>query len=83
VDVHVNDAPDGISVEEQVDNVRALPGETGVIGIAGFLGTLKDIGYDGPVMVEPFSDSLRQMGAEEAVATTAQALEKVWQQARI
>ncbi|HID07463.1 MAG TPA: sugar phosphate isomerase/epimerase, partial [Armatimonadetes bacterium] len=29
--VHVNDAPAGIPIDEQVDNVRCLPGETGVI----------------------------------------------------
>lgn len=81
VDVHVNDAPAGIEVDQQLDNVRALPGETGVIDIAGFLGTLQAIGYDGPVMVEPFSDRVRQMDAEEAVATTGAALRQVWEQA--
>jgi sugar phosphate isomerase/epimerase len=80
VDVHVNDAP-AKPREEQVDNVRTLPGETGVIDIAGFLGTLKKIGYEGPVMVEPFSEKVRQMPAEEACAATAAALQKVWQQA--
>ena len=81
VDVHVNDAPAGVPVDEQVDNVRALPGETGVIDIAGFLGGLQAIGYDGPVMVEPFSDRVRQMEADEAVATTKAALDAVWKQA--
>jgi len=81
VDVHVNDAPAGVPVDAQVDNVRALPGETGVIDIAGFLGALQAIGYDGPVMVEPFSDKVRKMGADEAVATTKAALDEVWRQA--
>ncbi|MFC1525300.1 sugar phosphate isomerase/epimerase family protein [Candidatus Latescibacterota bacterium] len=80
VDVHVNDAPDK-PVDEQIDNVRALPGETGVIDIATFLKTLKDIGYDGPVMVEPFSDRVRQMSADDACATTGAALNQVWAQA--
>ena len=47
VDVHVNDAPD-IPVDEQVDNVRDLPGATGVIDIAAFLGTLKVMGVRWP-----------------------------------
>ncbi len=81
VDVHVNDAPAGIDIAAQVDNKRALPGETGVIDIAGFLGVLKELHYDGPVMVEPFSERVRQMGKEDAVAATAAALERVWQQA--
>lgn len=80
VDVHVNDAPD-LPLDQQVDNVRALPGETGVIDIAGFLQTLKQLGYDGPVMVEPFSERVRKMEPEEACAATAVALNKVWAQA--
>jgi sugar phosphate isomerase/epimerase len=63
--VHVNDAPAGIPVEEQIDNVRALPGETGVIDIAGFLSALRHIGYDGPITPEPFSASLRELPSDE------------------
>src|SRR5262249_20132695 len=47
--VHVNDAPAGVDIDAQVDNVRALPGETGVIDIVGFLQALRHIGYDGSV----------------------------------
>jgi sugar phosphate isomerase/epimerase len=78
IDVHVNDAPAGLEIDEQLDNRRALPGETGVIDIRAFLGTLRRIGYDGPVMVEPFSERVRQLGREEAVAAAAEALDKVW-----
>jgi sugar phosphate isomerase/epimerase len=81
--VHINDAPAGVDVDEQVDHVRTLPGETGVIDIAAFLGTLKEIGYDGPVMVEPFSEAVRRLPAEEGCAATAAALLKVWEQAGI
>lgn len=63
--VHVNDAPAGIPVEAQIDNVRALPGETGVIDIAGFLQALRAIGYDGPVAPEPFSEKLRALPSDE------------------
>ncbi|MEW6754554.1 MAG: sugar phosphate isomerase/epimerase family protein [Candidatus Latescibacterota bacterium] len=81
VDVHLNDAPAGIAVDEQVDNVRALPAQTGVIDLAGFLRTLRDTGYDGPVMVEPFSEEVRRMPPEEAVAATRAALRRAWTQA--
>lgn len=64
--VHVNDAPEGVPLDQHVDNRRCLPGATGVIDIAGFLGALREIGYDGPVTPEPFgspatwaADSLR------------------------
>jgi sugar phosphate isomerase/epimerase len=81
VDVHVNDAPAGISIDEQVDSVRCLPGETGVINLNGFLGALQRVGYEGPVVVEPFNSRLNAMPAEDAVRTTAEALYKVWREA--
>lgn len=74
--VHVNDAPAGIPVDEQVDNVRALPGETGVIDIAGFLQTLQAIGYDGPVVPEPFKQELKTLPSDEARLTTVGAAMK-------
>ena len=81
VDVHVNDAPAGVAIDEQVDNVRDLPGATGVIDIAVFLGALQEMGYDGPVMVEPFNQRVRDMEPEDAVAATGKALAGVWEQA--
>jgi predicted xylose isomerase-like sugar epimerase len=36
------------------------------------------MGYTGPVMVEPFSERLRQLDPEQAVAETARALESIW-----
>lgn len=81
VAVHVNDAPAGITVDEQIDQVRALPAETGVIDIAGFLQALQRIGYDGPVTVEPFSQRVRSLPPEEAVAATAASLQAAWQAA--
>ncbi len=80
VDVHINDAPD-VPLDKQVDNVRGLPGETGVIDITGFLCALKSIGYDGPVMAEPFSERINQMNPDEALAATSEAFKKVWHQA--
>jgi|YelNatPaOPRAMG01_1025707.scaffolds.fasta_scaffold21044_2 sugar phosphate isomerase/epimerase len=78
VDVHVNDAPAEISVEEQVDNRRKLPGETGVIDCEGFLSALSRIGYDGPVMVEPFYDKLREMKPEDTLLLVSKSLKAVW-----
>jgi sugar phosphate isomerase/epimerase len=64
--VHVNDAPAGVPVNAQLDNVRALPGETGVIDIVGFLRALRTIGYDGPVTPEPFKNELADLPSDEA-----------------
>lgn len=79
--VHVNDAPAGIPVDEQIDNVRCLPGETGVIPLAPFLRILYEIGYDGPVTPEPFSQRVNQMPPAEAAAATGEALLRVWRAA--
>lgn len=78
VHVHVNDAPTGIPVDEQVDNRRALPVTTGVIDMKGFINALAKIGYDGPVECEPFDQQLRQMDAETALEKTSAALTRVW-----
>jgi sugar phosphate isomerase/epimerase len=79
--VHINDAPAGVAVDEQIDNVRALPGETGVLDITGFLQALRAIGYDGPVTAEPFSQRVRELAPEAAVRETAAAVQKVWRAA--
>lgn len=78
VTVHVNDAPAGIAIDDQIDNVRALPGETGVIDIKGFMEALRAIGYDGPVTAEPFSQRLRDLAPDAAVQETADAMNKIW-----
>jgi sugar phosphate isomerase/epimerase len=76
--VHVNDAPAGVAVEEQLDQVRRLPGATGVINIAGFLGALAEIGYDGPVTPEPFDKSLATLPAGQACALARDAMRTIW-----
>jgi sugar phosphate isomerase/epimerase len=79
--VHINDAPVGVAIDEQVDNVRTLPGETGVIDLTAFLRALNQIGYDGPVTPEPFSQRVREMSAPDAAKATGDALLNVWREA--
>lgn len=81
--VHLNDAPKGIAVNDQVDNKRELPAATGVIDIKGFLGALKKIGYDGPITVEPFNQAIREMSVKDAVKATAASLDKAFKQAGV
>jgi sugar phosphate isomerase/epimerase len=80
--VHVNDAPGGIEIDAQIDNTRALPGETGVIDIAGFLQALQGIGYDGPVTPEPFKKELSDLPSDDArLKTVGAAMDKIFAQA--
>lgn len=81
IHVHVNDAPAGVDVEEQIDQVRALPSETGVIDLVGFLNALNEIGYAGPVTPEPFSRMVRELPASEAVRVTHRGLDEAWRAA--
>lgn len=78
VTVHVNDAPAGVPVDQQVDNVRCLPMETGVIDLVGFLTTLQSIGYDGPVTPEPFSKRINALPPGEAAALAGKTMLQAW-----
>jgi sugar phosphate isomerase/epimerase len=75
--VHVNDSIEGRSMDEQVAFERELPGATGIIDLAGLLGALRDIGYDGPITAEPMDKSLKAMADDDAVAATAAAFESI------
>jgi len=80
--VHINDAPAGIDVLDQIDNQRCLPGETGVIPNRELLAILQEVGYDGPVTAEPFSQQLRAVAETnplEAARITSRALDSIWE----
>ena len=83
VHVHINDAPAGVLVEKQLDNTRALPGETGVIDLSAFLQCLKKIGYQGAVSPEPFSAKLKTMTPEQCAKTVGDCLMRVWKAAGV
>jgi sugar phosphate isomerase/epimerase len=78
VDVHVSDAPEGVPRDELMDNDRRLPGETGVIDARRFLECLQEIGYTGPVMVEPIGKPLHLLENHEAIRTLKESLDSVW-----
>lgn len=79
--VHVNDARQGIAVDEQIDGQRALPGATDVIDIAGFLQSLRSIGYSGPVTPEPFVN-LSDLPSDEArLKKVGAAMDDIWKKA--
>ena len=75
---HINDAPKGLSREEQPSHQRELPGATGVLRVGEFMKGLQNLNYDGPVLVEPFSEALKAMDFEDAVRAAKAAMDKVW-----
>lgn len=75
---HLNDAPQGIPVDQQIDSRRDLPAATGVIDLKAFLSALVEIGYDGPIMAEPFRSDLRTLPRDEALGLVAAAMKKAF-----
>lgn len=80
VTVDLNDAPH-VHLDEQHDGSRELPAATGVIPVAGFLGALLRIGYDGPIQAEPFNKALAALPVDEACNRTASAIKKAFAEA--
>ena len=79
VNVHVNDAPTGLTMATYIDNDRRLPCETGVLPLAGFMEKLIAMGYDGPVTPEPFSARVNAMDdPAEAASVTASSMDQLW-----
>ncbi len=82
VAVHVNDAPEGLTLETYQDLDRRLPTETGVIDLAGFMQRLDAMGYEGPVTCEPFSARTNAIEDPlEAAQLVAAHMQRMWQQA--
>ena len=82
VNVHVNDAPEGLTMETYDDHDRRLPMETNVMDLPGFMRKLEAMNYDGPVTAEPFSKRLNAMDdPEEAAKITVGYMDKMWQEA--
>ena len=70
VGVHINDGWKGRSRDQQEDLERELPLATGVIDSVAAMRTLHELGYAGPVWVEPFEPAatrLRAMPLEQAL----------------
>ena len=76
VTVDLNDAPAGLTPDEQKDLSRELPAATGVIPVKDFLDGLRKIGYDGPIHAEPFNKALRALPIDQACEKTAEAMNK-------
>jgi sugar phosphate isomerase/epimerase len=80
VGVHLNDGQKGRSRDEQQDLERELPLATGIIDSVSVVKTLSELGYDGPVTVEPFEPAasrLQAMPLEDALRRVAESANRV------
>jgi len=68
--VHLNDDAPGVPIDEIKDSPRYYPGEPGGGGndLRGFMNALKQIKYTGPVIAEPFSESLKEIKDNDKIA---------------
>jgi len=77
--VHINDAVAGVPYDALRDSPRMLPGETGVIDVKDLLRRLFHMGYEGPVLVEPFYVPFKTMEDDDRKAAMAKAaMDGVW-----
>lgn len=84
--VHVNDAPTGIEIDEQIDSARLLPMESGVIEAPAMMRRLDAMGFAGPVIAEPFSARINELAADDPVAAateTAASIRKLFDAAGV
>jgi sugar phosphate isomerase/epimerase len=80
VGVHLNDGQKGRSRDEQQDLERELPLATGIIDSVSVVKTLSELGFDGPVTVEPFEPAaslLQAMPLEKALRTVSESAQRV------
>ena len=80
--VDLNDAPLGLSLDQYQDDHRELPATTGVIPVTEFLGSLVEMGYDGPIQAEPFNAALRALPLDQACASASSAMKQAFSLAR-
>lgn len=83
VAVHVCDLLADLPLDEQDVRFRASPGETGGVDMDTFLGTLNEIGYDGPISAEPTHPRWKEMPADEAALFTARAIRGCFEKAGV
>lgn len=79
--VHINDSPPNVPIEELRDSPRFYPGEPGGGGndLLGFMNALKELKYTGPVVAEPFSETLKEISDSDAIAKIiSESMDSVW-----
>lgn len=86
INLHLSDANPAYSCEGQIDNLRALPMETGMIDSVRILRLFKNSGYDGPVVIEPMkptTERYSKMELNDAVQDAITCLHHVFAEAGV
>ena len=86
VGVHLNDGWKGRTRDEQEDMEREMPLATGVIDAVSVIKKLDEMGFNGPVTVEPFEPAatrLKNMPLDDACKEVVDSIKKVFNLAQI
>jgi len=75
--VHVNDLVANRPVEQQTVTERALPCETGIIDMSGFINALAKINFTGPVTAEPTHPKWAGIDSKQAAARLAASMDQM------
>ena len=81
VNVHANDATAGRTRDQQLDDQRSMPLETGLVDAPGVLRVLDQLGYDGPVIAEPLNPHqarFAQMPPKEVLEEVGACMQKLF-----
>ncbi len=82
VAVQLAEMPANVAPADLDEKSRLLPAVEGArIDLVGFLGILREKGYDGPVTVKPSRAAFQTRRRETIVKQTAESLDKVWRAA--
>ena len=81
--IHLADAPLGRELNQQLDEERELPGQTGVVDVVGFLKQMDRIGFEGLVSVEPYNAQLNASPPFDRVRIASKSLTTMLQLAGI
>ena len=79
--VHMDDAPN-LPMGDLEDSKRVLPGQ-GSMDVQGFLGALREIGFDGPLSVELFNRDLWSRDPGEVAMESKRALDAAMEAAGV
>ena len=74
--IELNDGLPGHDIFSMPEFERALPLSTGVTHVQAFLSALHRKGYQGPIVVEPWSRAIQAMALEDAIKTVKQSLDQ-------
>jgi sugar phosphate isomerase/epimerase len=81
VAVRLADVPPETRPAELTEQARLLPGVAGQIDCVGYLTTLAEMGYNGPVSVRPDRRAFESSRRDRIVKQAGDALDKVWKAA--